>query len=400
MRGNTNACISSSGSAGGGGDEIEVINNTGKTVEAGEKVWVNILSGNSDGAVVGDNNFGTNSNVWGFTKDGQYLLAGQILLKVYSNNTFTGLMSFSRYAQYIKHENGKTFGIHVSNGMTACANYPNTWETDFMYINDGYFVHHNSTEIRKYDLETGEVIKRYTGDNTTYPSQNVVIDNVMYYLSYERRKYTFNDENNTYSYQDYVVTIKNRDNKEIGVFLGKTSDGKYYVDSNLNLITYLGNDTFEVLSNEKMPAILQRWNGIEKTVRFNQDTGVLIVDSDSEYGIYKYDNGEWQKLNYELNLTGEGTRKKGLIVNYDLTQYAFPTNNYRDNQVNIGTMQPNLKVMAQEFRWFNVNEQSITGVAKENAEPDAKFKVSTMLGSEIDVTVTTNADNAEISMEL
>ena len=36
------------GSAGGGGDEIEVINNTGKTIEAGDKVWVNILSDNAD----------------------------------------------------------------------------------------------------------------------------------------------------------------------------------------------------------------------------------------------------------------------------------------------------------------------------------------------------------------
>ena len=384
----------------GDGETIEVLNNTGAVINQGDKVWVNVLAGNSDGVVVGDNSFSARSNAWGFTKDGQYLLAGQVLLKVNSDNTFTALKWYTREVLYIKHENGKTFGINTSNGMTACANYPNNWEADFIYVNDGYFVHQNSTGIRKYNLETGEIIKTYAVNRSVYANGIVVIDNILYDLSSNRGYYVFDDENNTCQYYSNQVTINNPSNRSIGCILGKTTDSKYFVDSNLNLISYLGNNTFEVLSNEKMPAILQAWSSVNKTVNFNQDTGVLVVDAETEYGIYKYDNGNWYRLIYELNLVGEGTRTKGLMVNYDLTKYAFPSTKSYVNQINVGTMQPNLKVMAQEFRWFNVNERTITGVAKTSAEPDEKFTISTVLEPEIEVTITTNADNAEILMEL
>lgn len=386
------------GSAGGGGDEIEVINNTGRTIEVGDKVWVNNLSDNVD-TLLAKTGYYLIYPTLGFTKDGQYLFTGGRLNKVKDDNTLVELKNYNLSDDCrIKNVNGKTYA--VASNFTACINYPNNWDVDYALINDGYFVNYNSTEIRKYDLDTGELIKTYTGDYITYPERTIVIDNVMYFLSYERRKYTFNDNDNTYSARDYVVTVKNTDNKEIGTFLGKTSDGKYFIDDNLNLIKYLGNDAFEVVAYEKMPAILQRWNGVSKKVHFNQDTGVLVVDGGSEYGIYRYDNGEWKKLNFELNRTVDDNTEKSLVVNYDLTRYAFSTNIYSAYRVNIGTMQPNLKVMAQEFRWFNVNEQSITGVAKTSAEPDEKLTISTVLEPEIEVTITTNADNAYISMEL
>ena len=393
------------GSAGGGGDEIEVINNTGRTIEVGDKVWVNNLSDNADGSLQ-YSSYNAQFEGNGFTKDGQYLFAGFSLYKVNADNNLTEIKRYNANSPIsIKHFNGKTYAI--ASNFTACINYPNNWDVNYALINDGYFVNSNSTEIRKCDLDNGELIKTYTGDRTTSSSKTIVIDNVMYHLDSGRRKYTFNDDDNTYSARDYVVTINNTDNKEIGTFLGKTSDGKYYIDSNLNLIRYLGNDTFEVVANEKMPAILQRWNGMNKSVNFNQDTGILVVDeiessgiNEGRYGIYRYHNGEWQKLNFELNRNVSDRMTGDMTVNYDLTKYAFTTSNGNSYRVNVGTMQPNLKVMAQEFRWFNVNERTITGVAKENAEPDAKFKVSTVLEAEIDVTVTTNADNAYISMEL
>ena len=386
------------GCAGGGGDEIEVINNTGKTIEAGDKVWVNILSDNADTPLAKTGYYLIYPTL-GFTKDGQYLFTGGRLNKVKDDNTLVELKNYNLGNDCrIKNVNGRTYATTLN--FTACINYPNNWDIDWAMINDGFFVNQYNRSIRKYDLETGVLIKEYTGNTSQYnDGQIVVVNNVMYYFVY-RRKYTFNDENNTYSSQDYVVTINNTDNKNIGYILGKTSDGKYFIDDNLNLIKYLGNDTFEVVAYEKMPAILQRWNGVSKKVHFNQDTGVLVVDSGSEYGIYRYDNGEWKKLNFELNRTVDDNTEKSLVVNYDLTRYAFSTNTYSAYRVNVGTMQPNLKVMAQEFRWFNVNEQSITGIAKTSAEPDEKLTISTVLEPKIDVTVTTNADNAEILMEL
>lgn len=399
MKGNTNANISG-GSAGGGGDEIDVINNTGRVISVGDKVWVNILA---NGTMNRENH--TDENVdytTGFTKDGQYIFLGNRLYKVNNDNSITWLKTYENndYCR-IKNVNGRTYA--TSPNFTACINYPNNWNIDWAMVNDGFFINYENNNIRKYDLETGVLIKEYIGYTLQhYDGQMVVVDNVMYFLLY-RRKYTFDDVNNTYSSQDYVVTVNNTDNKEIGYILGKTSDDKYYIDSNLNLIRYLGNDTFEVVAYEKMPAILQRWNGIEKKVNFNQDTGVLVVDAETEYGIYKYDNGEWKKLNYELDRSTTHIYRKSLAINYDLTKYSYVAHIDAYNggdTLNIGTMQPNLKVVAQEFRWFNVNEQSFTGIAKETAEPDQKFKVSTVLEPKIDVTVTTNADNAEILMEL
>lgn len=399
MKGNTNANISGGG-AGGGGDEIEVINNTGKTVEAGEKVWVNILA---NGIMNRENHTdGYADYTTGFTKDGQYILVHTKLYKLNNDNSVTLLKTYENSNDFrIKQFNGRTYATSLN--FTACINYPNNWNIDWTMINDGFFVNQYNKSIRKYDLETGVLIKEYTGNTSQYDDgQMVVVDNIMYYFNY-RRKYTFDDVNNTYSSQDYVVTVKNTDNKDIGYILGKTSDGKYFVDNNLNLIRYLGNDTFEVVAYEKIPAILQRWNGVSKKVSFNQDTGVLVVDGGSEYGIYKYDNSEWKKLNYELDRSTTHIYRQSLAINYDLTKYSYVANvdTYMGGDtLNIGTMQPNLKVMAQEFRWFNVNEQSITGIAKTSAEPDEKFTISTVLEAEIDVTVTTNADNAEILMEL
>lgn len=386
------------GSAGGGGDEIEVINNIGKTIEVGDKVWVNILSS----GIMNKENY-TDSNAFyttGFTKDGQYIIVHNRLYKVNNDNSITWLKTYDNINDCrIKNVNGRTYATSLQ--FTACINYPNNWNIDWAMINDGYFVHAQNSSIRKYDLETGALIKEYTGNADQYDDgQMVVIDNVMYRLNYKKRKYVFNDDDNTYSYYDYAATVNGGG---VGYILGRTADGKYFIDESLSLIKYLGNDTFEVVPYEKMPAILQRWNGIEKKVSFNQDTGVLVVDAETECGIYKYDNGEWKKLNYDLDRSTSHIYKKSLAINYDLTKYSYVTHvdtwNGGDT-LNIGTMQPNLKVMTQEFRWFNVNERTITGVAKENAEPDAKFKVSTVLEAEIDVTVTTNADNAYISMEL
>lgn len=399
MKGNTNANISG-GSAGGGGDEIEVINNTGRVISVGDKVWVNILA---NGIMNRENH--TDENVdytTGFTKDGQYIFLGNRLYKVNNDNSITWLKTYDNSNDYrIKNVNGRTYATSLN--FTACINYPNNWDIDWAMINDGFFVNQYNNNIRKYDLETSVLIKEYTGNISQYDDgQMVVVDNVMYHLNI-RRKYTFDDVNNTYSSQDYVVAINNTDNKNIGYILGKTSDGKYFIDDNLNLIKYLGNDTFEVVAYEKMPAILQRWNGVSKKVSFNQDTGVLVVDGGSEYGIYKYDNSEWKKLNYELDRSTTHIYRKSLAINYDLTKYSYVAHvdTYAGGDtLNIGTMQPNLKVMAQEFRWFNVNEQSITGIAKTSAEPDEKLTISTVLEPEIEVTITTNADNAYISMEL
>jgi hypothetical protein len=395
MKGNTNANISG-GSTGGGGDEIEVINNTGKTIEAGDKVWVNILSDNAD-TPLAKTGYYLIFPTLGFTKDGQYLFTGGRLNKVNKDNTLTELRNYNINNDcHIKHFNGKTYATSIQ--FTACLDYPNNWNIDWTMINDGFFVHAQNSSIRKYDLETGALIKEYTGNADQYDDgEMIVIDNIMYRLNYNKRKYVFNDDVNTYSYYDYAATVNGG---SVGYILGKTSDDKYFIDDNLNLIKYLGNDTFEVVAYEKMPAILQRWNGVSKKVHFNQDTGVLVVDGGSEYGIYRYDNGEWKKLNFELNRTVDDNTEKSLVVNYDLTRYAFSTNTYSAYRVNIGAMQPNLKVMAQEFRWFNVNEQSITGVAKTSAEPDEKLTISTVLEPEIEVTITTNADNAYISMEL
>lgn len=386
-------------SGGSGGDEIEVINNTGRAISVGDKVWVNNLSDNADTPLAKTGSYLIYPTL-GFTKDGQYLFTGGRLNKLNNNNTLTELKNYNvNYECHIKHFNGKTYATDTN--FTACINYPNNWDVDYALINDGYFVNQSSTKIRKYDLDTGALLKEYTGSGSfSNDMAKVVIDNILYDLSSIRRYYVFNDEDNTYGYYSDQVIVNNTDDKEIRYILGKTSDNKYYIDSNLNLIRYLGNKTFEVVAYEKMPAILQRWNGMRKSVNFNQDIGVLVVDGGSEYGIYRYDNGEWKKLNFELNRTVDDDTKKALVVNYDLTKYAFSSNSSAAYRVNVGTMQPNLKVMAQEFRWFNVNERTIVGVAKTSAEPDEKFTISTVLEPEIEVTVTTNADNAYISMDL
>lgn len=384
---------------GGGGDEIEVINNTGRTIEIGDKVWVNNIVGNTDG-VLAKTGYYLQQRAMGFTKDGQYLFTGGRLNKVNEDNTLTELRNYGVGNDCrIKNVNGKTYATLLQ--FTACINYPNNWNIDWCLVNDGYCVHGQSSSIRKYDLETGALLKEYTGSDSLYDDKaKVVIDDILYDLSSNRRYYVFDDENNTYGYYSYILTIINPDGKEIGYILGKTSDNKYYIDSNLNLIRYLGNKTFEVLAYEKMPAILQRWNSMNKNISFNQDTGVLVVDAETEYGIYKYDNGEWYKLNLELNRTIDDTMIGAMAIDYDLTKYAFLTSNLNSYRVNVGTVQPNLKVMAQEFRWFNVSERTITGVAKTSAEPDEKLTISTVLEQEIEVTITTNADNAYISMEL
>ncbi len=377
------------------GDEIEVINNTGKTIEAGDKVWVNSIVGNTDGSLA-KTGYYLQQCAMGFTKDGQYLFTGGRLNKVNKDNTLTELRNYNVTNDCrIKHFNGKTYAISLQ--FTTCLDYPNNWNVDWTLINDGYFVHAQNSSIRKYDLETGSLLKEYTGNADQYDDgEMIVIDNVMYRLNYKRRKYVFNDDDNTYSYYDYAATVNGG---SVGHILGRTADDKYFIDDNLSLIKYLGNDTFEVVAYEKMPALLQRWNGMNKNVSFNQDTGILVVDAETEYGIYKYDNGEWYKLNFELNRTIDDHMKGYMVVDYDLTKYAFLTSNLNSYRVNVGTMQPNLKLMAQEFKWFNIDGQSITGIAKTSAEPGQELTVSTILEPKIDVSVTTNADNVDIIME-
>lgn len=431
MQGNTNAVISGNGN--GGGDEITAINMSGAKLSKDEKVWINNKTQ---------------------TENSKYFIAkGTSLISFISCSGSYAYINSKEYllkesqaesvATIFKTDTGGCLYLRnnfiVKNNNQAC--------NDYMVIIpeiSGYFIPASNTlyqykqKIYKIDMLTGNVIKTYTKDETE-TSTSLLNDYLSYcyldgyiYDFYSSSSYKYiklNDNTNTWKSEGSFV-VQNSDGMMSRSFIGQTSDNKFLIFSSgstgyILLVKNLGDNVFRALNINEVPAKLQKfYKGGSLSSKcyctFNCNNNLLICHttksrSSETEPFYKdmvalqWNGSDWVEVLLDFEIPESGTTSyyfknfERITVNNNISRMIVT---YRDSLSRLSdahTYCYNLKTQntygAYKFSQQTSDAETLTGYAKENADAEQNVKISTVLPPKTTLTVTTNADNATITME-
>ena len=386
---------------------VTAINKTGGGITKGDKVWLNdgsqtagssyeMLTGNysvAAGPVIDP----TGTRGWAFGK-----------LYNISNTaaTATGTFGSNYDCRHVHYVTSDIIALCYSSTSYCFSSSSSYILTRGLIPGSDLICSSNSTIIQKINLETGEILKTYNAANnnhyTSEPLQCLYFNNMLYYLqaasgAYNYR-YTFNEEDSTYTRISSGFSINNKYNWKS---LGKLPDQETYLlctnngfdnGGNLRMISYVDDTNLHTWTQDEMPSDLQSYYS-EKSASmvFNPYTGILtLATSLTDYAILKYENGTWTKLNITLPYPEEeGTLSEigGITLSDDLTRAAItcrisnsPNNILHGKIVNLVTQ---TGYVAQKYKPTIISEKTLTGFATQSAEPDASFTASVGQSSQL-----------------
>ena len=163
------------------------------------------------------------------------------------------------------------------------------------------------------------------------------------------------------------------------------------------------------------PAALSRFIDQYCWAAYNKKNKILTVVqwNTLNYGIFKYENGDFTELNYNL-LEGINTSGKVLggfiTASEDLRRFAFALGDSNSNRGSFGYNTTYTTYVAErintstswkiyKFDRQTLYQSSISGVAKEAGANGEEITVKTLLPRKVDVTITVDQDDAEIIAE-
>ncbi len=411
MLGKTNATINSADSK--AEVTVSAINKTGTTINKGDKVWLN-----ENQQTAGDKlNFDNQYALTTISRDGQTILTNQGTsvspITLYSIGNDFNLTQIASFASDFRSDRIYKVKYGPDNSIFAVC-YSGTWRIDNIkpwtgdwlgaeyYLGSNIFARANASkfEFYKVNLDTGEKISTFTASSgTTYSSRargTVVINDVIYSGYYDSGLfcYTLNDETNIALQENY--TIINRENSYD--FIAPTNDNLYIVSTTWDNRTYansstsvssvtklriiaiddLANKTFRVLSQSEMQEDMQKWYTTDCYTVFNPYTGILTCTAKlgTDYGVYKYENGAWTTLPIDLGEIFTDAFPyitSGLMLSDDLSRATIAVGDiltgYRGRVINLISTSG---YAAVPYRFYNVTENTITGLAENDIEPDGE----------------------------
>ena len=388
---------------------VTAINKTGGGITKGDKVWLNdgnqtagssyeMITGNYSteaGPVIDP----TGTRGWAFGK--LYNISN-------TSATATGTFGSNYSCNHVHYPTSDIIALHEGDS-TYCFGSSSSYTLTRGLIpgTDLICTSNSSNIIQKINLETGEVLKTYNATNSNHYTSNslqcLYFNNMLYYLqaagnSYNYR-YTFNEDDSTYTRITSGFDINMRYNWKS---LGKLPDQETYLlctnysfekgGGNLRMISYVDDTNLHTWTQDEMPIDLQSYYS-EKSASmvFNPYTGILtLATSLTDYGILKYENGTWTKLNITLPYPEEeGTLSEigGITLSNDLTRAAItcrisnsPYNILHGKIVNLTTQ---TGYVAQKYKPTIISEKTLTGFATQSAEPDASFTASVGQSSQL-----------------
>lgn len=382
MQGNTNAVI---GKGGGGGATVTAINKTGSTITAGSKVWINenvqmagssykFAGSNVESCLSRSGNFAyTSSDTYSITNEsatnvGKVAAGSGKIRYMADNSVFANYGRVDDVAQYSLPTSTQAFG------------------DDFFGFD---------SKFNKINMTDGSVIQSWTigsGASNILVADTCKVGNYFYRLTHNTSymtKVTLNDDGTATGVRYNYSSVDTSSRYPIGV----TTDNKYIIAdstaSNLDSTGYLriveviDEDNFKELPQSEMPTDLQKYFSTAKGYFvFNPYTGILTaVDSTSiDYVVMKYENGEWTTVPVTLDLPEDITAfTSGLVLSDDLSRasISYKATQYGSSSyahiVNLTTTQG---YVAVPYRFYNVTEDTITGYAGNDTEPDMEVEVS------------------------
>ena len=404
------------------GDEIEVLNLTGNTLSVGDKAWLSpmYLGNSADVETVSTNGqqhpafVSRDGTLVYFPYDGiLYDVTGQTSTSVTANQYLSSPVV--KYA-----DNGITFAYTNSPYNTS---YPD-WvivgggaygtATSYAYCGDNYFYDAAISVFIKMYAGTMNLDKTYTNNLSIYNGSQAYLtgQTFCYYNGYLYYKSSGNvitqasvdDENLTITSTGVTSSLETI----YDIIPWVTKDGRYFI----GCVTYTGTGyeyvrKLKIYTNNngvltKMIDVsslsedLAAYYDISKyIVCYNQQDDILTLFDTINYTIivFKYSDNKFIKLS---TYTGTYTASdvEGATSDASGTVMAYNPNGGYGYIIQV---QGDSEYKAINYQNINVSQDSLTGYVTEGGASGATVKVATVMPQQLNVSVTVNANNAEIS---
>jgi len=413
----------------GGGDELEVLNLTGSTLNVGDKAWLSpmYLGSAPDASQFGS--YGSNGafspNV--VSRDGSVVFDAKagVLFNTSTKATTTVAQansSISGYSGVVKYaDNGmiwayKNAAYNASNKYWISVGGGSYGEaTQYAYVGGDYYYDAVNSQFVKMAAGTMNVIKTYT-DNTSVGTFTQVAlcglsfcyaNGYIYYKSSNPRIWRAIVDDEAGTITDDALMLDNTSNQFVLPYV--TSDGAYFLayeaysslHSNYNFrIFSLANNTLQEVSDVSSlsPDLLQFYNNTNSIYSYNQQDDILtITNKDTkEIAVFKYANAKFTKIAGYVSPVDNPSSMyatastDGLVISYDPGAAG-------NNQTKVIQFAGNAEYKVVNYQNINISSSSLTGYVTEGGVSGATVKVATVMPEQINVNVTVNADNAIIS---
>ncbi len=446
---NTIASITGGGS--GGGDEITCVNEAGKTLMAGDKVWINSASqvGGTDTQILNGYYY-----IPIISPSGKYLYVYtqitceiyqvidnkvQLLSKFAPSDTSSDPTYFYRFMNY-RYKNNSIY-LSASGGslFLGANNIFNTKTAGVLGINEivatpaSRFIFHrgDNTYLEEFDINTGKKISNL-GENSSYAYdlfQNTgkVLLEDKYFCCYnyswsDKRKILEVDWNTkeltTKSESCFYIPYNPHLTLDEEFIIGFT--GEYTSEQTLVFLQKQGSLSYQQVSYKDINEDINKYflNKSNYTTRY-------IDYDDISQTLYLYSlirSGDIYKPNV-LIVRYNPSVKKWLTINNEIfkdTTYKFETLAYISFTSNLDAMYYNNStdqslyyqkiyqlqletktgLRANSYSDYFNKESTLTGYVSTGGDVNENITVQTVLPPKINQTISVNADNATIEVEL
>lgn len=375
------------GGSGSGGVTVTAINKTGKAITTGDKVWIN------ENAQTADTSFNissgsyvdlgfitrTGNNFYNRNSTGFYSVTSSGLTEVQS----FGINPYARLLKYMA--NGTTF-LATDNTKSDSFRVDENAQVmlpDLYYpiCDDLFIVNTRNWYLYKLNLDTFEEVKGWYFENNALTSENIFIIGNKLYTNY--KMYELPEGGGTIPSGTTGTAVSGLSSQR---YMGVTSDGKYLLTCYSNSLTTGGdlaihevvNDTtFRFVQASELPPEFEPfYNGTSEPVCiFNPYTGVLtcVIPQTQQYLVAKYENGSWNVLPITIN--HEGNDLQNLTVADDLSRVCYLSGSNSSYKYTIANLETTSGYAAVPYKGYNINEDTITGYAGNDALPDEEITV-------------------------
>lgn len=386
--GSINVNVPSSGS----GKVISATNKTNSTIIKGDKVWINrdiYLPGSSYVAFNQSSGYPLNgilslSGNFAWISNGLYNISSTSAIRIGDFITIGQNMKYldnnSIFKNSYRIDEIKQYSLDPINDS-------------YRPINENYFYNSRVAENKIYriNIDSGNIEKVFTCEKNLFNKDSWVKVKDYFYKLGDRsstKKYLINEDPSTLVESDFewVGGLS----QALPYTLGVTQDAKYIItgtysgrqiDTNLRIIEYIKEDQLRILPVTEMPEDLQRfYSNRVANITFNPYTGILTLctSNTQDYVIMQYKEGQWIRLNINLNLPQEANFCGYVTLSKDLDRALYTYKNssssyWFQNIVNLSNFEGNIAV---PYQTYNINKDTLTGYALENCESNAILSVS------------------------
>jgi hypothetical protein len=369
------------------GEQVTAINKTGAMITSGSKVWLN-ENQQTQGSSYSIENSATSTpyyasgvlsrtGQWAWRKGGLFSIGADSAIKV---------SDFSSYAVCVKYgADGSVFlmGDNSSTMRSYRVDEIAQYTYNGRFLGEDYFINSsdNST-IVQVNLSDGTVIKTLGKPSSYTPACMFKINDCFYALSTSSAivtKYKYNGESfeqssiSSNSVGMYPIDVTTDKRYVIGAMSPNYSN--YSSGTQLRILEVIDEDNLHMLTQAEMPADLQEYYSAEGFFTFNPYTGILtaVKRNSTDYVVMKYENGYWTKLPIDLGVSEP--LKGSLTLSDDLTRCSIAYGSTGSWYAYIINLETTSGYSAVPYRFYNVNENTITGYAGNDTEPDMEVIV-------------------------